>query len=87
VETPFAGYAPSYNQTKQWPKEAQIEGWLSSSSFLIAADGLHPSGWLGSLIAQQHAFAHPPGTSVNGPRQVGAGTPDARKSGERRTLS
>ena len=81
METPCAGYAPSNNRVKQWPQEAQIEGWLSFSSFLIAADGLHPSGWLGSVVPEQHAFAHPPGDSVDEPRQVGVGTPDARKSG------
>jgi hypothetical protein len=32
-ESPVVSYAPSKNQMKPWPKEAQIEGWFSNKFF------------------------------------------------------
>jgi hypothetical protein len=86
MEAPFAGYAPSHNRIKQWPRlEALIEGWLASfnnlKGFKVATDGLHPSGWLEDMSSNLHAFSSSPSASVKGRQKSGVETPDLRFSG------
>ena len=85
MEAPVAGYAPSYYQIKQWPFEAQIEGWLSFlyniQCFVIVTVGLHLLFWLDIVILAHHVFSCPPEASMSGLRQFGVGTPDAKFSG------